>query len=87
MSIKVAVTTGEVQRLLIPATAIVHRSEVTGVYVIRGEEVIFRQVRAGRTYGGDRREVLAGLAKGEQVALDPVQAAIVLKGQQAGSRQ
>lgn len=84
MSIKVAVTTGEVKRLLIPAAAIVHRSEVTGVYVMRGEEVIFRQVRAGREYGGDRREVLAGLAEGERVALDPVQAAITLKEQQTG---
>ena len=84
MSIKVAVTTGEVQRLLIPAAAVVHRSEVTGVYVVREQAVIFRQVRAGRRYGGDQREVLAGLADGERVALDPVQAAIVLKDKQAG---
>lgn len=84
MSVKVAITTGEVQRLLIPASAIVHRSEVTGVYVIRDATVVFRQIRAGRLHGDAGREVLAGLSAGEQVALDPVQAAIALKSLHAG---
>jgi RND family efflux transporter MFP subunit len=84
MSVKVAITTGEVQRLLIPAEAIVHRSEVTGVYVLRDSRVMFRQIRAGQQHGDAGREVLAGLSAGEQVALDPVQAAIVLKSLHAG---
>ncbi|MGB5258987.1 MAG: efflux RND transporter periplasmic adaptor subunit [Gammaproteobacteria bacterium] len=84
MSVKVAITTGEVQRLLIPANAIVHRSEVTGVYVLRDSRVMFRQIRAGQQHGDAGREVLAGLSSGEQVALDPVQAAIVLKTLHAG---
>jgi RND family efflux transporter MFP subunit len=82
MSVKVAVTTGEAQRLLVPARAIVQRSEVTGVYVVDERGVHFRQVRAGRRYGEDRQEVLAGLSPGEQVALDPVRAAIRLKAGQ-----
>lgn len=84
MSVKVAVTTGEAQRLLIPASAIVRRSEVTGVYVLRDGGVVFRQIRAGRQHGDAGVEVLAGLSAGEQVALDPVQAAITLKSLQAG---
>ncbi len=84
MSVKVAITTGETQRLLIPASAIVHRSEVTGVYVLRDSQVIFRQIRAGRLHGDAGQEVLAGLSAGERVALDPVQAAIVLKSLHAG---
>ncbi len=84
MSVKVAITTGEAQRLLIPASAIVHRSEVTGVYVLQDSRVVFRQIRAGRLHGDAGQEVLAGLTAGEQVALDPVQAAIVLKSLYAG---
>jgi hypothetical protein len=84
MSVKVAITTGESKRLLIPASAIVHRSEVTGVYIVRDSKVLFRQIRAGRQHGPAGQEVLAGLSAGEQVALDPVQAAIVLKSLHAG---
>ena len=84
MSVKVAVTTSEAARLLLPVQAMVYRSEVAGVYVVDERGVHFRQVRPGRRYFGDRQEVLAGVAAGEQVALDPVRAAILLKsGQQA----
>jgi RND family efflux transporter MFP subunit len=84
MSVKVAVTTSEAPRLLVPVQAIVYRSEVAGVYVVDDRGVHFRQVRPGRRYLGDRQEVLAGLAAGEQVALDPVRAVIQLKSQQPG---
>ncbi|MDX1697374.1 MAG: efflux RND transporter periplasmic adaptor subunit [Thiohalobacterales bacterium] len=84
MSVKVAITTGQANRLLIPAGAIVRRSEVTGVYVLQDEGVVFRQIRAGREHGDAGVEVLAGLSAGEQVALDPVQAAIMLKSLRAG---
>ena len=84
MSVKVAITTGQANRLLIPASAIVHRSEVTGVYVLRDAGVVFRQIRAGRQHGDAGVEVLAGLSAGEEVALDPVQAAITLKSLHAG---
>ena len=40
--------------------------------------VRFRQVRAGNRFD-DRVEILAGLAEGERVALDPVRAGIYLK--------
>jgi RND family efflux transporter MFP subunit len=62
-------------RLTIPARAVLKRSEFHGVYVVDAEgRAQLRQVRLGRT-AGDRIEVLAGLAAGERVALDPLAAA------------
>ena len=82
MSVKVAVTTGEMARLLVPVQAIVYRSEVAGVYVIDEGDVYFRQVLPGRRYADDRQEILAGVSAGERVALDPVRATILLKSGQ-----
>jgi RND family efflux transporter MFP subunit len=85
MFTKVAFVTGEVQRLLIPVQAVVHRSEVTAVYVVKPDgQVFFRQIRVGRVLDEGRIEVLAGLEEDEQLALDPVTAAVVLKQQRAG---
>ncbi len=84
MSVKVAVTTSESPRLLVPVQAVVYRSEVAGVYVVDDRGVHFRQVRPGRRYAGDRQELLAGVSEGERVALDPVRAAILLKSEQPG---
>jgi RND family efflux transporter MFP subunit len=80
MFIKVAFVVGEAQRLLVPAEAIVRRSELSGVYVIANDKVSLRQVRLGRRYG-EFVEVLAGLADGESVATDPVRAGILAKEQ------
>ncbi|MGD8595008.1 MAG: efflux RND transporter periplasmic adaptor subunit [Gammaproteobacteria bacterium] len=77
---KMAITTGEREALLVPSQAVVHRSELTAVYVIKGQHVHLRQVRIGR-HEGDSVEILAGLQAGEQVALDPIQAGIYLKEQ------
>lgn len=84
MSVKVAVTSGEGERLLAPESAIVYRSEVAGVYVVDDSGIHFRQVRPGRRYGVGNREILAGLVAGDRVALDPVRAAVELKNAQAG---
>jgi membrane fusion protein, multidrug efflux system len=62
-------------RLYVPASAIVRRAEVTGLYVIdaKGRPVL-RQVRLGRTQD-NMVEVLSGASSGERVALDPQAAA------------
>lgn len=78
MFVKVGFVVGETHRLLIPADAIVRRSELSAVYVVAGDDVMLRQVRLGRHYG-DQVEVLAGLDEGEQVATDPIAAGIHLK--------
>jgi RND family efflux transporter MFP subunit len=80
MFIKVGFIVGETQRLLIPAAAVVRRSELSAVYVVIGDNVSLRQVRLGRPYG-EFFEVLAGLSQGERVAVDPVRAGIWLKEQ------
>jgi membrane fusion protein, multidrug efflux system len=79
MFVKVGFVIGESERLLVPAHALVERSEVTGVYVIDGDgRTSLRQIRTGHRFD-DHIEVLAGLVAGERVALDPVGAMKHLK--------
>jgi RND family efflux transporter MFP subunit len=74
MFVKVGFVVGEADRLLVPARALIERSEVTAVYVIDASgNTSLRQVRPGHHFG-DKVEVLAGLAVGERVALDPIAA-------------
>lgn len=73
MFVRIGFVTGDETQILLPASAIVERGEVTGVYVFQpaGQgRTVFRQVRVGHA-GGDRVEILAGIAAGEQVAIDP----------------
>lgn len=85
MLTKVAFSVGESSDLAIPSQAIVHRSEVTGVYVVGDDQALqFRQLRVGREVAGGLTVVLAGLEAGEHIALDPVAAGIRLKQQRAG---
>lgn len=78
MIAKVGFVIGETNRLLIPAEAVVRRSELSAVYVANEDQVVLRQVRLGRRYG-DSIEVLAGLSAGEFVSTEPVSAGIYLK--------
>jgi RND family efflux transporter MFP subunit len=76
MYVKAGFATGEAQRLMVPRSAVVERSEMRAVYVVAPDgRVTLRQLRLGHEYG-DRVEVLAGLAKGEAVALDPAAAGL-----------
>ena len=64
-------------RLFVPAAAVVRRAELAAVYVVGADgRPLLRQVRLGPS-GGEIVEVLAGLAAGERVALDPQAAARV----------
>ena len=73
--------------VMIPASALVQRGELSAVYVVDGDRLALRQLRmGGRT---DRRvEVLAGLQAGERIAADPVAAVQALAAQReaVGSR-
>lgn len=83
MLVKVALTTGSIDRLLLPQQALVSRSEVNAVYVLDDDGGIsLRQVRPGNRFG-ERVEILAGLDENERVALDPVLAGIEYKRQEA----
>jgi RND family efflux transporter MFP subunit len=84
MFAKVAFLTGEERRLVVPKEAVVYRSEVTGVYVVKEDgSVALRQIRLGRPTENGRFVVLAGLAEGDRVALEPVRAGVYLKSRQA----
>ena len=70
---KVLVPIGRSEKLVVPAAAVIRRSELTAVYVLgEGGARQLRQVRIGNRVGDDAVEVLAGLAAGERVALDPL---------------
>lgn len=81
MWVKVRFQTGEKQALLIPAGAVVQRSELTAVYVLAGDgSPRLRQIRLGRELPGGMVAVLAGLDAGEAVVTDPNAARLALPG-------
>ena len=83
MFVKVGLVVGESERVLVPRSAVVQRSEMRGVYVVAPDgRVSLRQVRLGHAVG-DRVEILAGLANGDRVALDPVAAGLKARQPQA----
>ncbi len=74
--------TGEARKLVIPYSAVLRRSEITGVYVVDAKSrVSLRQVRLGEPTAKGEVEVLAGLNPGDTIALDPVKAGIYAKSE------
>jgi RND family efflux transporter MFP subunit len=72
--------TGEARKLVIPYSAVLRRSEITGVYVVGAKShVSLRQVRLGEPTARGEVEVLAGLNPGDTIALDPIKAGIYAK--------
>lgn len=65
---------GGLQRLLIPQASVVRRGELTAVYVPVNGAFSLRAVRLGASLGVEGVEVLAGVERGELVALDPIRA-------------
>lgn len=71
---------GKASKLLIPASAVVRRSEVVAVYVVDEKGAVnLRQVRVSETAGENEVEVLSGLTQGERVAIDAVKAGMSIK--------
>ncbi len=64
-------TRGEREAMLVPATAVVRRGQLEGLYVIGADSLIaLRYVTLGKSRGS-RIEVLSGLAAGERVITAP----------------
>ena len=79
MAVKVAFSIGQMRKLLVPVSAITHRSEVTGVYVMNEQkELSLLQVRPGQQVD-DKIEILSGIQENDKVAIDPVRAVIYYK--------
>jgi RND family efflux transporter MFP subunit len=75
MLVRTHFVVGKAKKLVIPAEAVLRRSEVVAVYVVDDKGVAkLRQVRLGDVSGEGVVEVLAGLKPGEKVALEPVKA-------------
>ena len=77
MTVKAAFAVGEAERVMIPLSALLQRSELSAVYAVVDDGVALRQIRVGQRYG-ERIEVLAGLSAGERIAADPHAATLVL---------
>jgi RND family efflux transporter MFP subunit len=79
---KVAFVNGQQERTLIPDDALVRRGELHAAYVVdETGRVTLRYLRTGTPGADGRVPVLAGLAPGEQVALDTIAAGITYKQQ------
>jgi RND family efflux transporter MFP subunit len=62
--------------LLVPASSVVSRGQLTGVYLVGPENhVLFRLIKAGRHYG-DMIEVLSGLEKEDTIIVANVENAV-----------
>lgn len=68
---RVSFKVGERQTMMVPASAIVERAGIVGVFVVdRDGKVHFRMVRPGKQIA-DRVEILAGLSLGERIVVSP----------------
>jgi RND family efflux transporter MFP subunit len=63
--------------LVVPQAAVLHRGELTAVYVAQGDTYVLRAVRLGADQGAQGVAVLAGLQPGERIALDALKAGLV----------
>jgi multidrug efflux pump subunit AcrA (membrane-fusion protein) len=63
-------TLGEHEAIVVPKTAVVEMSGITGVYILSGDETaLFQMVQLGAEHG-DQVEVVTGLKKGDKVVAD-----------------
>lgn len=80
MAARVHFISGHAMKLTLPPAAVVRRGEVSAVYVIDAQGVPhLRQVRLGEAVAGGELEIMAGLAAGDKVSLEPVKSGIALK--------
>ncbi|RBP32272.1 RND family efflux transporter MFP subunit [Marinobacter pelagius] len=71
MLVKVSVPVNSRESLWVPASSLVHRSELRAVFVLDSQDrPRLRQVRTG-VQDGQRLEILAGLSEGERVVTNP----------------
>lgn len=74
--VRVRFVGGQASRTVVPAAAVLRRGELTAVYVATERGFVLRAVRLGADHGAEGVEIVAGLAAGERVALDPVKAGL-----------
>lgn len=77
--VKIGFVTGEQEQLLIPASSLSKRGEVSGVYVLKENALEFRQLNLGSLTSNQHYPILAGANAGEKIAADPIAAANAYK--------
>ncbi|MDO8206389.1 MAG: efflux RND transporter periplasmic adaptor subunit [Gallionella sp.] len=78
MFVRAHFVVGKVKKLMVPASAILRRSEVVAAYVVDVQGAVkLRQIRVGESAAEGLVEVLSGLKEGEKVARDPVKAGML----------
>ena len=71
MFARAAIPIGKASLILIPATAVIHSGQLTGLYIVDDTQTAkFRLIRTGRTFG-DSIEVLSGLKQGDRYVTAP----------------
>jgi len=71
MFARVPLAIGERQSIRIPATAVIHQGQLTGVFIVDADKTArFRLIRTGRSYG-DQVEVISGIKDGAQIIAVP----------------
>ncbi|MDD2686354.1 MAG: efflux RND transporter periplasmic adaptor subunit [Gallionella sp.] len=82
MFVRAHFVTGKVKKLVIPAGAVLRRSEVVAVYVVDDKGTFkLRQIRVGEVSAEGMVEVLSGLKAGEKIAQDPIKAGMAKSAQ------
>jgi RND family efflux transporter MFP subunit len=80
MFVRAHFVVGKASKLMIPASAVVRRSEVLAVYVVDEKGAVsLRQVRVSDVAGDKEIEVLSGLNQGERIAVDAIKAGMSFK--------
>ncbi len=77
--VKIGFVVGESEKLLVPASAVAMRGEVSGIYVLGDNTLEFRYVNLGSRTSDNLYPVLAGASSDEKIALDPIAAAQAYK--------
>jgi multidrug efflux pump subunit AcrA (membrane-fusion protein) len=71
MFVRADLPIGEASMMRIPATAIVRKGQLTGVFIIDNDDTArFRLIRPGRAYG-DQVEVITGISPGTRLVTAP----------------
>jgi len=79
MFLKTEFTQGERKVMQIPRTSIIHRGELTAVYINQGDHILLRQIMLGSNLGNGNIEVISGLFEGDRVILNPIKALELIK--------
>jgi RND family efflux transporter MFP subunit len=74
--VRVRFAGSQADRLVVPASAVLRRGELTAVYVVSGSGFALKAIRLGADRGAEGVEVVAGLQAGDRVAVDPIKAGL-----------